>query len=222
MFPILSTIAWSDFKRFPPAKANAFSFRSLLLMKDKSRYFMLNRETFHAHVVYLSPIREKSTTSIAKAISPWILRPAHIFEACLDGHDHCSSHILSYHFLSPFILFLKFFSRSLFLYFPVSFSFFFLFSLSLFHLPLSFPLSLSLSFVLSPSPLLLSAPSLRLSSLLNFPAWLDYSGHRSRWPDKCLIRNVIDTGAECRQPVTLSIFNYQLYRTAINISLLGR
>lgn len=220
MFPILSTIAWSDFKRFPPAKANAFSFRSLLLMKDKSRYFMLNRETFHAHVVYLSPIREKSTTSIAKAISPWIPRPAHIFEACLDDHDHCSSHILSYHFLSPFILFLKFFSRSLFLYFPVSFSFFFLFSLSLFHLPLSFPLSLS--FVLSPYPLLPSAPSLRLSSLLNFPAWLDYSGHRSRWPDKCLIRNVIDTGAECRQPVTLSIFNYQLYRTAINISLLGR
>lgn len=139
MFPILSTIAWSDFKRFPPAKANAFSFRSLLLMKDKSRYFMLNRETFHAHVVYLSPIREKSMTSIAKAISPWILRPANIFEACLDGHDHCSSHILSYHFLSPFILFLKFFSRSLFLYFPVSFSFFFLFSLSL-SLP---PLSLS-------------------------------------------------------------------------------
>lgn len=221
MFPILSTIAWSDFKRFPPAKANAFSFRSLLLMKDKSRYFMLNRETFHAHVVYLSPIREKSTTSIAKAISPWILRPAHIFEACLDGHDHCSSHILSYHFLSPFILFLKFFSRSLFLYFPVSFSFSFLFSpLSL--LSLSHFLFLFLFPLFSPPLPFFPSPPLRLSSLLNFPAWLDYSGHRSRWPDKCLIRNVIDTGAECRQPVTLSIFNYQLYRTAINISLFGR
>lgn len=158
MFPILSTIAWSDFKRFPPAKVNAFSFRSLLLMKDKSRYFMLNRETFHAHVVYLSPIREKSTTSIAKAISPWILRPAHIFEACLDGHDHCSSHILSYHFLSPFILFLKFFFRSFFLYFPVSFSFSFLFSLSLSFSSFSFSFLCSLP--LSPSSLRSLSPSL--------------------------------------------------------------
>lgn len=163
MFPILSTIAWSDFKRFPPAKANAFSFRSLLLMKDKSRYFMLNRETFHAHVVYLSPIREKSTTSIAKAISPWILRPAHIFEACLDGHDHCSSHILSYHFLSLFILFLKFFSRSLFLYFPVSFSFFFLFSLSFSFISLSHFLFLFLFPLFSPPLPFFPSPPLSVS-----------------------------------------------------------
>lgn len=55
VFPL--SRASSDFKRFPPTKAALSHFCGSLLMKDKSRYFTLNRGV---RVVYLSPIRARN------------------------------------------------------------------------------------------------------------------------------------------------------------------
>lgn len=58
------TFASSDFKRFPAARAALSHFYGSLLMKDKSRYFMLNRGVPHSRSLFTSDVREKSTTSI--------------------------------------------------------------------------------------------------------------------------------------------------------------
>jgi len=64
----LFTSASSDFKRFPAARAVLSHFYGSLLMKDKSRYFMLNRGVPYSRGLFTSDIREKSTTSIAEPI----------------------------------------------------------------------------------------------------------------------------------------------------------